>query len=182
MLFPLDISVRRFLSLSIAYDMTEFVEEAGKIDQPEKLTGKPCLQDLNGITFGQRIDLNELNAYNYVYLPVTVLHHFTDSDILNCNAGDLLRFNKMITDELIRLNERDNKFLKYDPEPEEIKAGFKKLDNGLFGTIDTIARRMVISHDEVLQLSQQKVFMMLKIDLDSFNYSKRLRKVYSERK
>ena len=56
------------------------------------------------------------------------------------------------------------------------------MNHGVFGIIDTIARRCPqYTHEDILNLSDQKVFMMLKIDIDNANYSKRLRKVMTEK-
>lgn len=179
--FDLKMSVYRFLQLSACYDMAEFIDQCKQVELPNKIAGKVLPKDLNEITYGQRIDLSDITGENFIIHPLKVLVGITEKELLRQNVSDVIRFSFMVVSELDRLNKRDEKFLKYDPEPEEVKAGVKKMDNGLFGTIDTIARRMNISHDDVLLLSQQKVFMMLKIDLDNYNYSKRLRKAYHDK-
>jgi len=181
MIFDLSMSVNTFISLASAYDMTEFIEECKKVDLPEKINGKDIPASLNHITFGQRIDLTEISTENFLFMPIQALLGLPLKKILRSKICDIIRFSFFVAEELRRLNERDEKYLKYEPEPEEVKAGLKKMDNGLFGTIDLVARRMGITHDAVLELSQQKVFMMLKIDLDNNAYEKRLRKIYAEK-
>lgn len=179
--FDLKMSVYQFLNLAVCYDMQEFIDQCKEIEMPEKIGKIKVPQDLNEITYGQRIDLSEIDGNNFIIHPLKVLCNVDERQLMRMNVCDVIRFSFMVVSELDRLNKRDEKYLKYDPEPEEIKAGAKKNDNGLFGIIDTIARRMNISHDDVLMLSQQKVFMMLKIDLDNYNYSKRLRKAYHDK-
>lgn len=179
--FDLKMSVFRFLNLAVCYDMAEFIEQCKETQLPERIGKKLLPKDLNEITYGQRIDLSEIDGNNFILHPLKVICEMSERDILRQNIAEVIRFSFMVVQELERLNKRDERFLKYDPEPEEVKAGVNKMDNGLFGIIDTIARRMNITHDEVLALSQQKVFMMLKIDLDNYNYSKRLRKAYQDK-
>jgi len=112
-------------------------------------------------------------------LPLKVLHNI--ENVGKMKIGEVLRFSFMVADGLSDLNERDEKYLVYDLEPEELKAGVKKLNHGLFGIIDNIAKRCPqYTHDEILNLSQATVFQMLKIDIDNMNYQKRLRKILAE--
>ncbi len=174
--FNFDLTVKQFLELSICFDPEPFIKECEKIELPEQ-----WVQNLNEITYGQRIDLSEIKAENFIYLPLKVLYNLTD--IANLKASDVIRFSAMVVNGLIELNERDEKYLVYEPEEHELKAGVKKMNHGLFGVIDNIARRCPqYTHEDILNLSQQKVYMMLKIDIDNANYAKRLRKVMSETK
>lgn len=74
--------------------------------------------------------------------------------------------------------------LRYDPTPEERRAGidtaFREL--GHFNTLDAIALRMRISHDAALQLPYMTVWLMLKKDLATSQYERRLNKIHNDRR
>lgn len=174
--FRLDMSVYEFVQLALYYDPEPFLNECKLLELP-----KQWKQNLNEITYGNRIDLSELSAENFISLPLKVLHEITDIDKLN--AAEVIRFSFMVAEGLTELNQRDEKYLAYEPEEIELKAGIKKMNHGVFGVIDTIAKRCPqYTHEDILQLSQQKVFMMLKIDIDNANFAKRLRKLMTENK
>ena len=174
--FNLNMTVKEFVELALYYDAEPFLNECKALELP-----KQWIQNLNEITYGNRIDLTELNSVNFIDLPLKVLHNI--SDISNLNAAEVLRFSIMVANGMNELNARDEKYLAYEPEEAELKAGIKKMNHGVFGVIDTIAKRCPqYTHEDILNLSQQKVFMMLKIDIDNANFAKRLRKLMSEKK
>lgn len=173
--FTFNMPVYDFIQRSIYFDASEFILQCKDLPLPEQ-----WMQDLNKITYGQRIDLSDLNSENFLSLPLQIL--YPETNIRALKTGEVLRFSFMVAEGLSELNKRDEKYLTYEPEPEEVKAGVKKMNHGLFGIIDSIARRCPqYTHDEILQLNQNVVFQMLKIDIDNANYAKRLRKVMSEK-
>ncbi len=75
------------------------------------------------------------------------------------------------------------KALKYEPTPEERQAGIDQIGRKVkeFGTIDAIARRMHISHDEALKLPYATVYLMLLNDLEQSKFERRLHNVYRKK-
>ena len=75
------------------------------------------------------------------------------------------------------------KALKYEPSQEERQAGIDQLGKKVkeFGTVDAIARRMHISHDDALKLPYATVYLMLLNDLEQSKFEKRLHNVYSKK-
>ena len=75
------------------------------------------------------------------------------------------------------------KALKYEATPEEKQAGIDQIGKKVkeFGTIDAIARRMHISHDDALKLPYATVYLMLLNDLEQSKFERRLHKVYSKK-
>ena len=176
--FKLDMTVSEFIQVAMYYDPEPFLNECKLLELPDK-----WIQNLNEITYGNRIDLSEINAENFVTMPLKVLHGVQKTELLSLKASEVIRFGFMVIEGLNALNQRDEKYLAYEPEEAELKAGIKKINHGVFGVIDTLCRRCPqYTHEDVLNLSQQKVFMMLKIDIDNANFAKRLRKVLSEPK
>lgn len=180
--FNFTMTTRQFIELQAFYSAELFVEQCLLLDPPTQIGSTAVPQDLDAITYGQRIDLEEISEDNLLFLPLKVLCEKSEAEILEMNASQVIRFASMVAAERQRLNARDAKDLRYDPDEDEIKAGILKLNNGLFATIDSLAKRMHIDHDAVLQLSQQKVYMMMKIDIDSAKYAKRLRKIIEEKR
>lgn len=75
------------------------------------------------------------------------------------------------------------KELKYEPTSEEKKAGIEDISKKLkeFSTIDAIALRMHISHDDVLKIPYATVYLMLLNDMEVFKYQKRLTKIQQQK-
>lgn len=73
------------------------------------------------------------------------------------------------------------KTIKYTPTPEETEAGISSIGEKLqhFSTIDAIAKRMTISHNQALEIDYSVVFLMLQSDLEQAMFNRRLHKVYS---
>ena len=177
MIFKKRTNVRQFIEQSIYFDMEEELNIIKGHKLPERICGFELPKTLDLITFGMRLDLSEIKTdEDFYFNPLMLLGNLKKNEILLCNAYDVIGFSLFVSQELIRFNERDSK-LKYKFDKEEERAGIHTLNHGIFGTIDMIAKRMNITHDEVLELSQQKVYMMLKIDIDNANYQKRLRDV-----
>lgn len=174
--FKLSMTVQEFMQVALYYDPEPFLNECKLLELPEQ-----WIQNLNEITYGNRIDLSELNAGNFITLPLRVLHGISETDLIKLNASEVIRFSFMVAEGIKELNQRDEKYLAYEPEDAELKAGIKKMNHGVFGVIDTIAKRCPqYTHEDILNLSQQKVYMMLKIDIDNANFAKRLRKIMTE--
>ncbi|MFZ4412458.1 MAG: hypothetical protein ACOYOV_05180 [Bacteroidales bacterium] len=201
MMLKKNTNVRQFLELALYYDMTSEIEEISKMDVPKIIISKYIHPDsfdtsplennhqkhevplsLDHITFGQRIDLLEINSdQHFFFKPLEILASFKIEQIALLKASDVIRYSQFVISELKRFEKRDNETLKYKFDKEEIEAGIKEMNHGIFGTIDMIAKRMNIAHDEVLELSQSKVYMMLKIDIDNANYQKKLRDAFNKK-
>ena len=68
------------------------------------------------------------------------------------------------------------------PTAEEQLAGIERLRFGLFGMIDSYARRMGISnHDDVMNVSWMKVYKCTEIDNSIVLFNRRLNDVYARK-
>ncbi|MFZ4741405.1 MAG: hypothetical protein ACOYLE_09620 [Bacteroidales bacterium] len=174
-------NVRQFIELSQYYDMVTTIEEVSSLEVPKTVGRYSVPQTLDEITFGLRLDLSEVNVdADFLFKPLELLAGFTRDEILLLKFTEVVRFGQFVMSELKRFNKRDEKNLKYHFDDEELKAGVKQVNHGVFGLIDVIAKRMNITHDDVLELSQLKVYMMLKIDIDNSNYQKKLRDIFNK--
>ncbi len=177
-----DINVKQFIELAAFYDPLNFIEFCKELEVPDRISTHVLPVNLDSITYGQRIDLSDINGENLLTLPLQIIAGLKDEQIIWLNASQVIRYGLMVIDELKRLNERDEKNLKYIPDKEELDAGINKMNHGIFGTLDNIARRMHCDQEDVLKMGQSRVYMMMKIDIDNANYAKRLRAVITKKK
>ena len=176
-------TIKQLLEIINYYDLNDAIREVSKRTIPSQIGNFLVPQSLDYITFGMRLDLQELNTdEEFLFKPLELLAKVTNLEILKFNAWDVIRFNSFVISELNRFTKRDEQTLKYKFDKEEIKAGINKVNHGVFGLLDVIAKRMGITHDQVLELGQSKVYMMLKIDIDNANYQKNLRDVFNTSK
>lgn len=75
------------------------------------------------------------------------------------------------------------RLLKYEPTPEEIRAGIKELSNkiGEFGIIIELARDFGKDIDEIGNYKYNKIFAILLSDLEKFKYRQRLNKALEQK-
>jgi hypothetical protein len=181
MIFKETTNVRQFLELAQYYDMDKTIKEISELPIPEKIRGYELTKTLDWITYGNRLDLSEINNdVEFLFKPLEIIAKMSKQEIQLVRFTEAVRFGQWVTSELKRFNTRDEKTLKYHFDEQEIKAGIKGINHGVFGLIDVIAKRMNITHDEVLELSQLKVYMMLKIDIDNANFQKKLRDEFNK--
>lgn len=139
--------------------------------------------ELPEITYGQRIDLSEIKTWkDLLFVPQKILRGLNDNSIMNMPFFEAYNYGMSVIDELSRMNKRDENSLKYNPTKEELKAGYNDLNHGIFGVVDKIAVRLHISHDEVFNLPEKRVFAILKIDFDNMMYQKRYNEIISKTK
>lgn len=153
------------------------------IDFQDQLESSFVPVEIPEITYGQRIDLSEIKTLqDLLFVPQKVLYNLTEDQVMHKSLLSVYNFGRSIYRELERLAIRDQEAFKYEPTSEEIKAGYNQINHGVFGVVDSIARRMGMQHDEVFLLPEKRVFAMLKIDFDNMMYQKKLNKIISKQK
>lgn len=155
-------------------EVADFLEEIKKVHTPV---------DIPELTYGQRIDLSEAqNVKDILFLPMKILKGIEEPEVLGLPFLEVWNFSMSVFEELQRIAKRDAATFKYNPSPEEIEAGYMELNHGIFGTVDQIAQRLNIPHDEVFSLPEKRIYAMLRIDFENSMYQKRLQKVYQGNK
>ena len=148
--------------------------------------------DIKGgqMTYGQRIELGKIcNKYAGSEDP-NVAHNML-KEVYTCLHGKapvinpvtivgLLQYLHEVVEGILFWVEREQTALKYDPSPEELKAGVKDLSLkiGEFGTIKALAKTYSRDPDEVLEWKYGKVFGLLYTDLEEHKFSVKLNKVH----
>ena len=178
-----NITVRQFLELSIFYDLKTFQSMIIESGKPESVGGHKLPENLDSISYGQRLDLMEMKTdEDAIFMPCEILFKMTRHQILSESIYKIAALSKWVVSELNRMTERENRTLKYNPEPEELRAGINRVNFGAFGLIDTIVKtRPVYTHEDVLSLSCSKIYAMQLIDYQNRMFEKRLRKEYSKK-
>jgi hypothetical protein len=142
-----------------------------------KIGALSTVADLSDITFGQRIELSKISEKNVFSLPFQVLLRKDEQWVAAQKVAEAYGFCRMVVKGLEKIALRDRQTFHYTPSADEYRAGIERLNFGFVGTIDSIARRMGIGYEEVEQLPEIRVYYMLKIDFETAQYERRLRKV-----
>jgi hypothetical protein len=155
----------------------EFVAALGKFEYGAKIGEISTPNDLTNLTYGQRVELANLAAKNVLSLPFSVLLGKGETWVAEQPVCEVYGFSRMVVRGLEQIAQRDSNTFRHTPTDDERRAGIDKLNFGYMGTIDTVARRMGISYEEVLRLPEVEVFQMLWIDYETAQYERRLRKI-----
>jgi hypothetical protein len=133
-------------------------------------------------TFGQRIFLGKIDttsSHKIIEQVMSVLYG------VKVKPWQYKSVYAHILDVLNKLNKWSEieKALNYEPTAEEKQAGIKQITDKLqdFATVDAIAKRMHISHDNAMKLPYAIVFQMLQSDLEHSKFERRLSKVYEQK-
>lgn len=134
------------------------------------------------MTYGQRLDLgailsdkdkSEVELFDGVFMclynKVPAAHQF----------NKLLPIYQSILEGIVYWIEKENVMLKYDPTPEEKRAGIKELSEkvGDMGTLKALAKAYGTDPDEILKWEYGKVFGILYTDLEEAKYRRRYQEV-----
>lgn len=135
-------------------------------------------------TFGHRIALGQLvesgvDDYELMRKTMELLHQHK---LRRREIRKLLDYFEAVLVQLKDWSVKEQS-LQYEPTPEERQAGLLELGKQLkeFSTVDAIATRLHISHDDALRLPYGTVYMMLLKDSELHKFERRLHKIH-ERK
>lgn len=135
------------------------------------------------ITYSQRIELGELFSSDVSqekkFSETFFILHKVYPDFNNRKEMTFfVEYFKEVTEGILYWIEKE-KLLKYDPEPEEIRAGVYDLcrNIGNYGTIKALAKNYNCDPDVIFDWKYGKVFGILYTDLEEYKYQKRLHKI-----
>ncbi|MDR2066109.1 MAG: hypothetical protein LBP85_10445 [Prevotellaceae bacterium] len=134
-------------------------------------------------TFGQRLEFNRLSELTYDHQIIeAVIYVLYEIKVKPEYYVSVYGHVKDVLTKLNIWNEKE-KALQYEPTPEEIRAGINQISDKLkeFATVDAIAKRMHISHDDSLKLPYSTVYMMLLADFEHSKFERRLSKIYENK-
>ena len=150
----------------------------GTAQRPTYIGKKKTPESLQDMTFGQIVELTKRGDDMAKVVCVTM--GMEREEVMRARATEVVRYVVWVTAQLERINKMFET-LKSAPTAEELRAGVDALAFGIFGMIDTYARRMgITNHDEVLATPWMVVFKCLQMDKKIQDYEKRYNKIMQE--
>ena len=136
-------------------------------------------ETLDELTIGQVLLLSQTSDPTLAFKE---LLHLDDAEIALLDIQEAVGFINFVNRELKRINELLAR-AHAKPTPEEAEAGADQIgkDVGTFATIDYIAKRCSISHDQAAEMSWRRVYAMMVLDRDNELFRRRLQKVYQNK-
>lgn len=112
----------------------------------------------------------------------TELLGLTQEQIALLDAEEAVGFLNFVRSELERIN-RLLASAKVEPTAEERQAGVEEIGRsvGSFATIDHLARRCGLTHDQAFELKWKRVLAMYMLDRDAELFRRRLTEVYRKK-
>ena len=148
--------------------------------RPSSVGGVEPPQDLFGLTFGELIKAQRIAEQNDVKAMCELLLGFSEAQYERADAGEVMAFAYWVAKELEAIGKLFQS-LNVKPTPEQIKAGIKELDFGLFGTLDWFCLRMGITHhDKAEDIPWVRFYECMKNDNKRAKYEQNLRKIYEQ--
>ena len=150
--------------------------------RPERLFGRRVPRDLDGLTFGELLSLQDAaegtSADSVVTLARIILKSRLPAGwILRERADKVFGFVGFVAKELERIGKLF-KSVEHAPDDDEVAAGINDLDFGAFGLLDWYARRMgITNHDDAMSVPWLRVYQCMKMDADRDAYERRLRDI-----
>lgn len=144
---------------------------------PARVGRRAVPQDLNDLTLGQLITLEEIGANTGVFAAIAVVLLGRSPEwAMKAPAMEMLGLRNMVVREQDRIAGLFA-MLTREHTAAEIMAGVDKLDFGMFGLADWYARRMGITdHDRVFETPWLRIWQCRKNDIEEADYLKRLQK------
>ena len=137
------------------------------------------------LTYGQRIELGKIlgSKDSEVEMFEKALKCMYDIDVKPKHYKKYLGVFQNIVDGIVHWVKLESENLRYDPTPEEKRAGIEKLANdiGEFGTVKALASRFNVDPDEIFKWQYGKVYGILATDLKEYKYQTKLNNIINEK-
>lgn len=149
------------------------------LTRPEFVGARKVPSDLNLLSFGQIIQLQEItDVERMFFVPARVVLGMDENEVMKSDAVEIVRFSAWVAKEMGRINKLFSSTNR-KPMRQELEAGIEGLKFGIFGTVDWYALRMGIDdHEKVMEVPWMRIYKCLQIDSEKHKYELRLRKVY----
>lgn len=160
-----------------------FVDEVDvkALSRPSMVGGNEVPEDLNGLTLGQLLQLQEMsNERDTFFVPCRVLFGMDDGETADCRAVEVVKLASWVAREVERIGKLFES-TNTEPTAQQVRAGVHRLNFGIFGLIDWYARRMGIAdHGEVEKVPWVRVYKCMQMDAETEAYNRRLNEVYRQ--
>lgn len=160
-----------------------FMEEVDvkKLPRPKEVGGFIVPDDLNGLTLGQLLQLQDMrNESDAFFIPCKVMFGMSDEEILGCRAVEVVCLASWVSREVERIGQLF-KSCHNEPKAEEVRAGIHLINFGVFGLIDWFAKRMgITNHEEVENVPWVRVYKCMQMDAEMEAFNRRLNEIYKK--
>lgn len=148
-----------------------------EFSRPEKVGGKATPETLNDITLGQLLELSMTTEDDVFHKICEVLLGLKPAETDKARAVDVVRFCGWVMSEVNKINALFDK-VDSKPSQQELRAGVRKLNFGIFGLIDWYALRMGYhDHAEVESVPWVRVYKCMDMDNQRNQYQRRLQEI-----
>lgn len=157
------------------------IEDMKATPCPASIEGIAAPQDLNDITLGQLIQLEQIGAEKGIFAAIAeALFQKNEEWAMNAPAAEMLGLRNMVLTEQQRISQLFAA-LHREPTAAQVMAGIEKLNFGMFGLADWYARRMGISdHDAAFNTPWLRIWQCRKNDQEEAEYNERHMKVQQQ--
>lgn len=161
--------------------MEAFIRKLGSLPMPDRIAGRDVPRDLNGLTWAQLSRLQGMKGDDAMFVPFEAILGLGREEVLRCTLFHVLQFVAFTAREVERIGKLFEK-IRYEPTPDEVRAGIGKLDFGTFGTLDWWCRRMGITdHAEGEKTPWVRIYKCLEMDNKTASYEKKLRETITKK-
>ena len=153
-------------------------KELEQLKRPEKLCGRFTQPSLNSLTMGQLAEI--INTEDTVKI-IQVITGLSEREIMAEPYERVVGYIHFVTAELKRIADLF-KQLEINYSNEELQAGVKDLNFGIFGTIDWYARRMGITdHDAVMKIRWIRIWQCAMNDGMKLKYERKYNEIITRK-
>ncbi len=170
------------------YPIAENKEDVDKqllsLPKPDSLAGRPLPTDLNGISIGEVMMLQQAlkNGKTDFERFKSCASILLQADIRPKHSAEaFFGFGLWLLNELERIGKLFDR-VKIQPTDDEIQAGYNTLQFGFFGTLDWWCRRMGIKdHSEAERVPWIRIYKCMDMDGKRLMYERKLRQIYQNK-
>lgn len=148
------------------------------VECPPKVMGVEAPKSLEGLTFEALCKLWSVGSTEEWFVAVgDVFLNLPREKVLRAKVLPMLGLANWVAKEMERVNGLWEA-IPSTHSPEELMAGCKNLNFGVFGIADWYARRMgMTNHDEAMQTPWVRIYQCMKNDAEETVYRKRLNEI-----
>lgn len=163
------------------YDKEALIAEMLQCNRPNYLCGQEVPQDLNHITMGQLMQLQNIDkAQAYDHAPVIVMGVKVEK-LEKEPCEDVIGFSNFVARELGRIAGLFAS-CKTDLTAEQEQAGYGNLNFGIFGLLDWYCKRMGITdHSEVERVPWIRIYKCMDMDAQMRRCEQRLNEIHQNK-
>lgn len=157
------------------------IDALKEVAPPARVADIEVPQDLNDLTLGQLVQLEDIGRNKGVFAAVAVVLLGKDAEwAMTAPALPMLGLRNMVVKEQDRIAGLF-RLLTKEHTAAEIMAGVEQMNFGMFGLADWYARRMhLATHDEAFNTPWLRIWQCRKNDMDEAEYQRRLQKAEAD--